>query len=141
MTIMNWQKISRCWVNRFLFVMNGLVKLLKQPKLIKNFHDPRDASPPLLLMFYTAILLIVSFSLILIIHNAFAVSMNARIHQVGILASIGATPGQIRLCLLQEAAALCMSLSSNQDSFCGSVFSLKTTFPAACRLLVSDMAA
>ena len=26
MTIMNWQRNSRCWVNRFLFVMNGLVK-------------------------------------------------------------------------------------------------------------------
>ena len=33
--------------------------------------------------------------------------MNARIHQFGIFSSIGATPGQIRTCLLQEAAALC----------------------------------
>ena len=78
--------------------------------LLSNYfiHDPQNASPPLLLTFYTAILLIVSFSLILIIHNAFAVSMNARIHQFGIFSSIGATPGQIRLCLLQEAAVLCI---------------------------------
>ena len=47
------------------------------------------------------------FSLILVIHNAFAVTMNARIHQFGILSSIGATPGQIRTCLLQEAFLLC----------------------------------
>ena len=33
--------------------------------------------------------------------------MNARIHQFGIFSSIGATPKQIRTCLLQEAAVLC----------------------------------
>ena len=34
--------------------------------------------------------------------------MNARVHQFGIFSSIGATPGQIRACLLQEAAMLCV---------------------------------
>lgn len=43
----------------------------------------------------------------MIIHNSFAVSMHARIHQFGIFSSIGATPKQIRTCLLQEAAVLC----------------------------------
>ncbi len=71
-------------------------------------HNPKDTDPPLLLIFYLAVLLMVSISLILIIHNSFAVSMNARIHQFGIFSSIGATPGQICTCLLQEAAALCM---------------------------------
>ncbi len=71
-------------------------------------HDPQDASPPLLMAFYLAVLLLVSASLILIIHNSFAVSMNARVHQFGIFSSIGATPGQIRTCLLQEAAVLCI---------------------------------
>ncbi len=70
-------------------------------------HDPADEEPPLLMAFYLFVLLVVSFSLILIIHNSFAVSMNARIFQFGIFSSIGATPGQIRACLLQEAAALC----------------------------------
>lgn len=69
-------------------------------------HDPQDASPPLLLAFYLALLLLVSLSLVLIIHNSFAVSMNARVHQFGIFSSIGATPGQIRTCLLQEVAVL-----------------------------------
>ena len=69
-------------------------------------HDPQDASPPLLLAFYLALLLLVSVSLVLIIHNSFAVSMNARVHQFGIFSSIGATPGQIRTCLLQEVAVL-----------------------------------
>ncbi len=71
-------------------------------------HDPQDADPPLLMAFCLAVLLIVSASLILIIHNSFAVSMRARVHQFGIFSSIGATPGQIRTCLLQEAAVLCI---------------------------------
>ncbi|HJA94329.1 MAG TPA: ABC transporter permease [Candidatus Eisenbergiella merdipullorum] len=70
-------------------------------------HDPQDPAPPLLLVFYLTVLLIVSVSLVLIIHNSFAVSMNARVRQFGIFSSIGATPAQIRSCLLQEAAALC----------------------------------
>lgn len=70
-------------------------------------HDPEDEEPPLLMSFYAVLLLAVSASLILIIHNSFEISMNARIHQFGIFSSIGATPKQIRTCLLQEAAALC----------------------------------
>lgn len=70
-------------------------------------HDPQDKEPPLLVAFYLAILLVVSLSLILIIHNSFAVSMNARIHQFGIFSSIGATPGQIRTALVGEALMLC----------------------------------
>ncbi|MDO5540949.1 MAG: ABC transporter permease [Eubacteriales bacterium] len=70
-------------------------------------HDPQDKEPPLLMAFYLVILIIVSLSLILIIYNSFAVSMNARIHQFGIFSSIGATPGQICICLMQEAAVLC----------------------------------
>lgn len=70
-------------------------------------HDPNDPAPPLLMGFFLILLLVVSVSLILIIHNAFAVSMDARIHQFGILSSIGAAPGQIFACLMQEAAALC----------------------------------
>lgn len=76
--------------------------------LLANYliHDPNDATPPLLLLFYIFIMIIVSISLVMIIHNAFAVSMNARVHQVGIFSSVGATPSQIRTCLLQEALAL-----------------------------------
>lgn len=71
-------------------------------------NDPQDSNPPLLMAFYLFVLLLVSVSLILIIHNSFAVSMNARVHQFGIFSSIGATPGQIRTCLLQEAVMLCL---------------------------------
>lgn len=70
-------------------------------------RDSRDTSPRLLFPMFIAVTAMASFSLIVIIHNSFAVSMNARIHQFGIFSSIGATPKQIRTCLLQEAAALC----------------------------------
>ncbi|CCX58388.1 putative uncharacterized protein [Blautia hydrogenotrophica CAG:147] len=71
-------------------------------------HDPQDTAPPLLPAFCAAVLVMVCVSLILIIHNSFSVSMDARVHQFGIFSSIGATPGQIRACLLQEAAILCI---------------------------------
>ncbi len=70
-------------------------------------RGPGDTAPRLLFPLFLLITAAASFSLIIIIHNAFAVSMNARIHQFGIFSSIGATPKQIRACLLQEAAALC----------------------------------
>lgn len=70
-------------------------------------RDSSDPAPRLLFPLFILIVLLASFSLIVIIHHSFAVSMNARIHQFGIFSSIGATPKQIRGCLLQEAAALC----------------------------------
>ncbi len=67
---------------------------------------PGDEMPRLIMPAYLAIVAIVCMSLILVIHNSFAVSMNRRIHQFGILSGIGATPRQIRVCLVQEAAML-----------------------------------
>lgn len=69
-------------------------------------RDSGDTAPRLLFPMFILITVAASFSLIVIIHNSFAVSMNARIHQFGIFSSIGATPKQIKTCLLQEAAAL-----------------------------------
>ena len=71
-------------------------------------RDSQDTAPRLLFPMFILIVGVASFSLIIVIHNSFAVSMNARIHQFGIFSSIGATPKQIRSCLLQEAAALCI---------------------------------
>ncbi len=70
-------------------------------------RDSRDTAPRLVFPMFIIIMAMASMSLVVIIHNAFAVSMNARVHQFGIFSSIGATPRQIRTCLLQEAAALC----------------------------------
>lgn len=72
--------------------------------LIRGAGDP---APRLLFPLFLLILLAAIFSLIVMIHHAFAVSMTAKVRQVGILSSIGATPRQIRTGLLREAAALC----------------------------------
>lgn len=90
-------------------------------------RDSGDTAPRLLLPLFILITLTASLSLIVIIHNSFAVSMNARIHQFGILSSVGATPRQIRTCLLQEAAALCAVpvLAGNLLGIAGSMVLLK----------------
>ncbi len=67
-----------------------------------------DRAPRLVFPLFLLITALASASLVTIIHNAFAVSMNAKLRQIGILSSIGATPAQIRACLLREAAALCV---------------------------------
>lgn len=106
--------------------------------LLSNYliNDPRDKQPPLLLPFYLLILIIVSISLILIIRNSFAVTMRARIHQFGILSSIGATPKQIRACLLQEALIL-----SIIPVFLGSLLGIAASFGAmkAANILAADI--
>ena len=70
-------------------------------------RDSSDPAPRLVFPMFILITLAASFSLIVIIHNSFAVSMNAQIRQFGIFSSIGATPKQIKTCLLQQAAGLC----------------------------------
>lgn len=70
-------------------------------------RDANDEAPRLVFPLFLLIMGLASFSLIVIIHNSFAVTMQTRIHQFGILSSIGATPKQLRTCLLQEAAVLC----------------------------------
>ncbi len=67
---------------------------------------PGDRMPRLIMPAYLAIVVIVCLSLILVIHNSFAVSMNSRIRQFGIFSSVGATPGQIRICLILESLIL-----------------------------------
>lgn len=68
--------------------------------------DPNDPDPPLLLPFLLGVLGAMVLALVLLLRNAFEITMQARLHRLGILASVGATPRQLRLCLLQEAAAV-----------------------------------
>ena len=76
----------------------------------KRFLDNTSAlqaqKPSMLRAFYVFLVILVCISLILIIRSAFQFSMNARIHQLGILQSIGATPKQVQMVLLQEAILL-----------------------------------
>ena len=56
---------------------------------------------------YGSVLLIACAALISMLHHAFAISMNSRMHQLGILASVGATPAQVRGFLIVEVLSLC----------------------------------
>lgn len=67
---------------------------------------PGDEMPRMMMPLYLFIVVTVCISMVLIICHSFAVSMDSRIRQFGILSSIGAAPGQIRACLMQEAAVL-----------------------------------
>lgn len=97
--------------------ISRMLSLLEQEPKEVYFHDsllsmylvrsPQDDAPRLVFPLVLAITVLACISLIMIIHNAFAISMNDRIRQFGILSSVGAAPRQIRICLLQEAAALC----------------------------------
>lgn len=55
---------------------------------------------------FAAAALCASISLILVIHHSFGVFMDEKIPQLGVLAGVGAAPGQIWAVLMQEAAAL-----------------------------------
>lgn len=55
---------------------------------------------------YIAIFTIASLALIMMIHHAFAATMTNRIHQLGILQSIGATPRQMKSTLVNEVVVL-----------------------------------
>lgn len=55
---------------------------------------------------YLATTLLACVALVLIIRNAFAASMQTRVHQLGILSTVGATPRQIRGALVRESLLL-----------------------------------
>lgn len=74
-------------------------------QVLKTGSTPKFTEPVVLT--YAFVLAVVCFSLTAMIHNAFEVSMNSRLHQLGIFKSVGATPRQIRSLLLQEAFVIC----------------------------------
>lgn len=55
---------------------------------------------------YIAVFTLASLALIMMIHHAFAATMTSRIHQLGILQSVGATPRQIKSALVNEVVLL-----------------------------------
>ena len=55
---------------------------------------------------YGVVVALACIALVLIIRNAFLASMQNRVHQLGILATVGATPRQLRSMLTRDAFAL-----------------------------------
>ncbi|HJB91855.1 MAG TPA: ABC transporter permease [Candidatus Eisenbergiella merdigallinarum] len=61
----------------------------------------KPAVTPLIIL-YGCLLTIACLGLVLMLHSAFSITMNNRLHQLGILESAGATPRQIRSALVEE---------------------------------------
>ncbi|WP_165172967.1 FtsX-like permease family protein [Adlercreutzia sp. ZJ242] len=69
----------------------------------------RLAGEMLVGLFYLFVMVLACIALMLIISNAFAVSMGSRVHQIGILATVGATSRQIRSALVRESLAVSLA--------------------------------
>jgi putative ABC transport system permease protein len=112
-TLVYFYKMGRIYED-----MSKIAKLIEVDTSAIVYHEmllseyfifaPEKEHPPRLLAFYVFVMFVACISLILIIRNAFLVSMQSRLHQLGILQSIGATPMQIKICLLQEALGVCL---------------------------------
>ena len=86
-----------------------------------------------LFVVYAVILVVMCAALIAMIHNAFAVSMQSRLHQLGILKSVGATPRQIRVGLMRETAQRGGRMQQTGQSQC--VFlRIRFTFKGSCEM-------
>lgn len=73
---------------------------------VRAAYEGRTWQPALLMTLYGVILLIICMALLIMIYYAFEMTKDGRIHQLGILQSVGATPGQIFTALMEEAFAL-----------------------------------
>lgn len=74
---------------------------------MKGVFDPeRELKISINKLTYVAIVLLVAAAFVVIIHSAFALSAGARIRQLGMFRSVGATPGQIGFSILFEGIVL-----------------------------------
>lgn len=76
------------WIAETLGVSSEKLFITMNFLAMYMIRDPQDTAPRLLFPLFMLIAGIASFSLIIVIHNSFAVSMNARIRQFGIFSSI-----------------------------------------------------
>ncbi len=67
---------------------------------------PFDITNYINIMVYVVLVLLTAGAFVFIIHNAFSLSANARIKQLGMFRSVGATPAQIRKSILLEGVIL-----------------------------------
>ena len=110
-----WLRFERMWdvlgdtpkIARLLGVSEEKISYHYGLLAMYLIRDGRDTAQRMVFPVVLLVTVLAAVSLIVMLHYPFAVSMNARVHQFGIFSSIGATPKQIRVCLMQEAAILC----------------------------------
>jgi len=121
-----WSAYSRSFLrhnkteNRFVLVIsflasmmlsmvNGLFYNLWADQVNQAGSSQVEFTP--VVIAYIAVFTIASIALIMMIHHAFAATMTTRIHQLGILQSVGATPRQIKSTLVNEVVVLSLPAS------------------------------
>lgn len=90
----------------FLSFLTALFSNLWIDERARAAYEGRVWQPALLTGIYAVILLMVCAALLIMIYYAFEMTKDGRMHQLGILQSVGATPRQIRAVLMQEALVL-----------------------------------
>lgn len=90
----------------FLSFLITLFANLWTDERTRALYEGRTWQPTLLTGIYAVILFLVCGALLLMIYYAFEMTKGGRMHQLGILQSVGATPGQIYGVLMQEAFVL-----------------------------------
>lgn len=73
---------------------------------VRSQAEGRVWQPTILTGIYGVLLLGICSALLILIYHAFEMTKEGRLHQFGILQSIGATPRQLYMALMQEAFAL-----------------------------------
>jgi len=121
-----WSAYSRSFLrhnkteNRFVLVISFLASMMLSmvnglfynlwADQVKQAGSSQIKFTPVVIA-YIAVFTIASIALIMMIHHAFAATMTTRIHQLGILQSVGATPRQIKSTLVNEVVVLSLPAS------------------------------
>ncbi|WP_294151482.1 ABC transporter permease [uncultured Clostridium sp.] len=90
----------------FITVLFYNMRVDQLRRAVADGREQEAAQLTMLTWFYIAVMFLVCTAMALVLYHAFVMGANERLHQLGILQSAGATPGQIRICILQEAVAL-----------------------------------
>lgn len=90
----------------FISFVTTLFYNLWMDERARAVYEGRNWQPTFLTVLYGLILLILCSALLVMIYYAFEMTKDGRLHQLGILQSAGATPGQIFTVLMEEALVL-----------------------------------
>lgn len=90
----------------FLSFLTTLFFNLWSDEKARALYEGRSWQPTTLTVLYAGILFLVCSALLIMIYYAFEMTKEGRMHQLGILQSVGATPRQIFAVLMEEALVL-----------------------------------
>lgn len=90
----------------FLSFFTTLFYNLWMDERARALYEGRIWKPTTLTILYAAILLLICTALLVMIYYAFEMTKDGRMHQIGMLQSVGATPEQIFIVLMEEALVL-----------------------------------